>query len=211
MKGNGIGYKEISFSTSMPHIIALRQHQPVFEMYPQVFDRNLSPAYSSQSADLNWFFHVWHFISGKNKARDTSSIAMRNLLILTPVFWLFFLTLATCASAADMQVQAWGNTKEGTHVEETCISNNALMQVCYIDYGATITSITVPDRQGKMENIVLSLPDLASYQKTRHRHAAVIGRYAAADSSCPIHTERQSYLANAKPAWAGRSWRPGWL
>ena len=103
---------------------------------------------------------------------------MQNLPISTPEYCLLSLLLASCASAADLQVQGWGIASNGTQVEKTCVSNETHMQVCYIDYGATITSVTVPDRHGKMENIVLSLPDLPSYLKTRHRHAAIIGRYA---------------------------------
>jgi galactose mutarotase-like enzyme len=104
--------------------------------------------------------------------------AMQNLLISPRLHCLISLMFATCANAADMQVLYWGAAADGTKVEKTCVSNDAHMQVCYIDYGATITSITVPDRHGKMENIVLSLPDLPSYMKTRHRHAAIMGRYA---------------------------------
>ncbi len=52
------------------------------------------------------------------------------------------------------------------------------MRACFIDYGATITTLEVPDKNGKMANIILSLPDLPSYLKTRHRHAAIMGRYA---------------------------------
>jgi aldose 1-epimerase len=52
------------------------------------------------------------------------------------------------------------------------------MTLSYIDYGATLTSVEVPDRQGHAANVILSLPDLASYEHNKKRYSAIIGRYA---------------------------------
>lgn len=52
------------------------------------------------------------------------------------------------------------------------------MKVSYLDYGATITSIEAPDRNGNFRNIVLSLPDIGALEKTSRRFGGVIGRYA---------------------------------
>ena len=52
------------------------------------------------------------------------------------------------------------------------------MRLSYIDYGATITKVAVPDRRGRIANIMLGLPTLRAYEKTQRRHGAVIGRYA---------------------------------
>lgn len=44
-------------------------------------------------------------------------------------------------------------------------------------YGATIQSITMPDRHGRRASIVLGLPTLADYEAKRARTSATIGRF----------------------------------
>lgn len=92
------------------------------------------------------------------------------------------LVILTCISpaafAARSQDSDWGRAASGQTVQEHCLQNDTHMRVCYIDYGATMTRIEVPDRDGRMANIVLRLPDLPAYLATRHRHASIIGRYA---------------------------------
>lgn len=80
--------------------------------------------------------------------------------------------------ATDNRPQNWGQTTKGEAVVRHCLQNSLGMRACFINYGATITTLAVPDQHGKLANIILSLPDLPAYLKTRHRHAAIIGRYA---------------------------------
>ena len=82
------------------------------------------------------------------------------------------------ASAATSGVEAWGTTQKGQTVERVTLTNDKGMKLSYIDYGATITSVDVPDRQGHLANVMLNLPDLAAYEATKKRHASIIGRYA---------------------------------
>jgi aldose 1-epimerase len=75
-------------------------------------------------------------------------------------------------------VQSYGTGRRGLRVEKVTLANDGGMKLSYIDYGATITAIEVPDRQGRLANVMLNLPDLTAYEATRKRHAAIIGRYA---------------------------------
>jgi aldose 1-epimerase len=75
-------------------------------------------------------------------------------------------------------VEPFGTSRGGKKVEKVTLTNDAGMILSYIDYGATITAIEVPDRRGDLANVMLNLPDLAAYETTRKRHAAIIGRYA---------------------------------
>ncbi len=89
--------------------------------------------------------------------------------------------LALVASAAPQpshRIEALGSSRSGEPVERVTVSNDRGMQLACIDYGATITALRVPDRNGRLQNVVLSLPDLAAYEVTQRRFAAVIGRYA---------------------------------
>ena len=92
--------------------------------------------------------------------------------------------LAALAAALALQAQAaiavrdFGTTAAGQPVEQVCLTNQRGMRVELIDFGATITGIHVPDRRGRMANVMLGLPTLAAYEATKRRHGAVIGRYA---------------------------------
>lgn len=88
------------------------------------------------------------------------------------------LALAALNASAAITTQAWGTTRGGKAVEKVTLDNERGMRLSLIDFGATITAIEVPDRQGRLRNVMLSLPSLAAYEATQRRHGAVIGRYA---------------------------------
>ncbi len=76
------------------------------------------------------------------------------------------------------QVQDWGRARSGVAVQKVALRNALGMQVDYVDYGATLTAIVVPDRHGRPLNVVLSLPTLAALEASHRRYGAVMGRYA---------------------------------
>jgi aldose 1-epimerase len=80
--------------------------------------------------------------------------------------------------AAAAQVEPFGITSRGENVSRIILSNDRNMRVGLINYGATLTGIDIADRSGKVQNIVLSLPDIASYERTQRRWGGIIGRYA---------------------------------
>jgi aldose 1-epimerase len=52
------------------------------------------------------------------------------------------------------------------------------MTVRLTNYGGIVTSVVVPDKTGKMEDVVLGFDDLAGYQGTHPYFGCVVGRYA---------------------------------
>jgi aldose 1-epimerase len=88
------------------------------------------------------------------------------------------LMLPAASLAASSYVEPFDKTASGIDVPRIIMINDRNMRVALITYGATITSLEVPDRDGKSRNIVLSLPDMASYHRTERRWAGIIGRYA---------------------------------
>ncbi len=63
----------------------------------------------------------------------------------------------------------------GTHT----LKNSAGMEVRVADYGATILSIRVPDREGQLDDVVLGYDTVEEYMAGNpHYFGAVIGRYA---------------------------------
>ena len=101
---------------------------------------------------------------------------------------LWLLAMADQADGAGMQVQTWGKSPDGNEVERVTVENDAGMRLAYINIGASLVAVEVPDRCGKRQNVLLSLPDLPAYLHTQRRFAAVMGRYAGriGDASFPL-------------------------
>ncbi|HLP06506.1 MAG TPA: aldose epimerase family protein [Paludibacter sp.] len=58
------------------------------------------------------------------------------------------------------------------------LKNAAGMEVCITNYGGRIVSIMVPDKTGKMQDVVLGFDSVADYVKIPSDFGASIGRYA---------------------------------
>jgi aldose 1-epimerase len=71
------------------------------------------------------------------------------------------------------------------------------MTVAAIDYGATLTTVTAPDKAGKFDNVILNLPSVAAYEATTRRWASVIGRYAGRITDARITVDGKAYALEA--------------
>lgn len=77
-----------------------------------------------------------------------------------------------------VQREPFGETASGEEVTQYGLRNRQGMKVTLIDLGAIITSVEVPDRDGKLENVTLSLPDCKSYLENAPYFGGACGRYA---------------------------------
>ena len=86
---------------------------------------------------------------------------------------------AASAGAAGVDMRTYGTTRDGRAVHEYAIQSDG-MTVRFLDYGGIITAIEVPDRAGRVDNVVLGLPDLAAYEARNHSYffGGIVGRYA---------------------------------
>jgi aldose 1-epimerase len=93
--------------------------------------------------------------------------------------WLFAVSCTAIINCAEPSVQSKviGTTPNGNVVKEFTLRNSHGLQTRVIEYGATITEMMVPDRDGNMANVVLGADSLETYLKG-FPAAAVIGRYA---------------------------------
>lgn len=57
------------------------------------------------------------------------------------------------------------------------LRNENGMEACITNYGGRVVSLMVPDRNGKMEDIVCGYPTIADYLATKQNFGATIGRY----------------------------------
>jgi len=76
-----------------------------------------------------------------------------------------------------MKTTVFGKLPDGREVHRYLMANKAGVRVEIIDYGATITSLRVPDRNGKMDDVVLGYDSLEGYVQGTAYFGAIVGRY----------------------------------
>ncbi len=72
----------------------------------------------------------------------------------------------------------FGNTVRGATIEKFSFSNSHGMSVEVMTYGATLISVRVPDRDGKIEDVNLRLDTCDDYLKGHPLFGSIVGRYA---------------------------------
>lgn len=86
----------------------------------------------------------------------------------------------TSSIHADVPVsEPFGKTKDGEAVERYTLGNDLGMKVQIMTRGATITNIFVPDKNGKVADVVLGFDDVAGYESDGNQYfGCTTGRYA---------------------------------
>ena len=76
-----------------------------------------------------------------------------------------------------VQAKQFGTTKNGEEVTCYTLENKNGMKAEFIDYGAIIVSLFVPDKDGKLDDVVLGYDDVAAYEANGCFFGALIGRH----------------------------------
>jgi len=81
--------------------------------------------------------------------------------------------------AANMNItkQPFGQTPDGEKVDLYTLTNANGLQLKVMTYGGIVTELRVPDRDGKLGDIVLGYDNLDDYIKANPYFGALIGRY----------------------------------
>ena len=87
----------------------------------------------------------------------------------------------------------FGETMDGTDVDQFILSNNNGMEVRIINYGGIITSWTAPDKNGDYKDIVLGYNTLAEYEAETPYFGALIGRYGNRIAKGKFSLDDQEY------------------
>ncbi|MCJ8167002.1 galactose mutarotase [Pontibacter sp. E15-1] len=82
----------------------------------------------------------------------------------------------------EIKKEAFGKTKEGEETTLYTLTNANGMQLKVTDYGATITSVLTPDKNGKLGDVALGFDSMDGYQsdaylKSGPYFGSAIGRY----------------------------------
>ncbi len=103
------------------------------------------------------------------------------VLILSVVALLFISgcnELTTCGEKKmDIKKQFFGKTDDGKSVDSYTLTNANGLKAEIITYGGIVTSLQVPDRNGKFADIVLGCDDVNDYAKKSPYFGALIGRF----------------------------------
>jgi aldose 1-epimerase len=74
--------------------------------------------------------------------------------------------------------ERFGITKEGKNVVRFTIKNSSNLSISIISYGATLTKVMVPDRQGATSNVILGFDTVEEYETKSPYFGALVGRFA---------------------------------
>ena len=99
---------------------------------------------------------------------------------------------AAPARSATIEQKVWGEV-DGKPVTLFTLTNEHGLVLKVASYGGVITELHVPDRTGKLADIVLGFDDLASYRKSSPYFGAIIGRVANRISGAQFQLEETSY------------------
>jgi aldose 1-epimerase len=101
---------------------------------------------------------------------------------------------ASVPAAPPVARRAFGTTADGTEVTLYTLANRRGMVARVTDYGATLTELWVPDRDGRLANVVLGFDRLEPYLETTYFLGTTVGRVA-------------NRIANARFTLDGREYR----
>jgi aldose 1-epimerase len=88
---------------------------------------------------------------------------------------------------------AFGRTPEGAAVDVYTLTNASGMEVRAITYGAYVISLRTPDRQGKLDDVVLGFDDLDGYLKSGSHMGSVVGRYGNRIANAKFTLDGKTY------------------
>ena len=71
----------------------------------------------------------------------------------------------------------YGTLADGREVDQYTLTNKSSATVKIINFGAVVTSLTIPDRHGKLEDVVSGYDSLQGYIDDKCYFGAIAGRY----------------------------------
>jgi aldose 1-epimerase len=89
-------------------------------------------------------------------------------------------TLATSGAAGKSGTTtktSWGKTPDGEEVDLYTLTNKNGVEAAISTYGGAVVSLKVPDRDGKLADVVLGYDSLDGYVHDKSYFGAIIGRY----------------------------------
>ena len=99
----------------------------------------------------------------------------------------------TADAAATLDHAQYGTTQGGQVVDIFTMTNDHGLRVRFLSLGGVITEIDVPDRAGRLDNIVLGLKTVQEYETLPGHYGAITGRYANRIGGAQFTLNGQTY------------------
>lgn len=111
----------------------------------------------------------------------------------------------------------FGKLPDGQTVHLFTLENSQGMVAKISTYGAVLTELHVPDRNGKLDNVVLGFDNLDQYLQKHPHFGGTIGRYANRIANATFNVDGKDYalaanngpntLHGGKESWEKRLWK----
>jgi aldose 1-epimerase len=96
------------------------------------------------------------------------------LIVVVPIA---LVTQASSAGGPVIKKEVFGKTPDGKTVDIYTLTNSHGMEVRAMTYGGIIVSMKVPDKAGKVADVVLGFDDFDGYLNNKPYMGAIVGRY----------------------------------
>jgi aldose 1-epimerase len=123
---------------------------------------------------------------------------MKKNLLLIALAGLSAACLVGCAGMSSQTTSSitkapFGKTLDGTPVELYTLRNGCGMAATIMTYGGIVTSLKVPDKNGKFSDVVLGYDNLGGYLTNSPYFGALIGRYGNRIAKGQFTLDGQAY------------------
>ena len=105
---------------------------------------------------------------------------------------------ARAAPVEAVKIEDWGKTAQNAPIRRFTITNRHGASVSILNLGATIASLRVPDRDGKLDDVVLGYARGEDYLRNGAFYGATVGRYANRIIGSRLVIDGQSYALNGR-------------
>ncbi|MGE5496997.1 MAG: aldose epimerase family protein [Syntrophothermus sp.] len=103
-------------------------------------------------------------------------ISTTHLIISAILIFISSLNLYSGSKAA-IEKKQFGRLSDGKKAEICYLRNQNGMEAKITNYGATVVSLTAPDRKGKFSDVVLGFDKLKDYEKSTSYFGCIVGRF----------------------------------
>jgi aldose 1-epimerase len=120
-------------------------------------------------------------LNGSPQVKETMPTQRNLIAALTTASLVGAVMLSIVANVSEakpkMEKRAFGKLQDGHSAELYVLSNNKGMEAAITNYGATLVSLKIPDRDGKAADVVLGFDDVSKYETGKAYFGATVGRY----------------------------------
>ncbi len=122
---------------------------------------------------------------------------IKTLLALAALAWITGCSTPPRPSPTMIEIQDFGATADGTVVKKITLRNAAGATARLTSYGAMLIGLDVPDRQGKLDDVVLGFDSFAPYLAGHPFFGNTTGRYANRIAKAKFSIDGTSYTLAA--------------